>query len=168
MIEIPEEYRWVTSDGQTLDIRWMTTPHLAYSVNLVMRNSSIDRRRALLALSTPPNNMSTRVFTNMVKEVKSRMPIEWHQPNIQGKLQDQIIVDPRMPRETIKTLCLMRAMFDTNVFHPRIVPISEVMRQLRESPDVVFLSIEQHRASNPHPDLFKLLAKFTEYRLWRT
>lgn len=166
MRPIPDEFQWKTNDGRVLDIRWMDTQHLTNCVNLVMRNSSISRARVEQGWPRP-HNQATAVFMNMVKELQARSPLEWTTKDDGRVVLDQIVPTTLM-REDLKTMCLMRAMLDTNIHWPQVVSRHDAMRTLRMAPESVFLSIEQHRASNPHPDLFKLLAKFTEYRLERT
>lgn len=167
MMPTPAEFRWQTQYGRELDIRWMDTQHLTNSVNMVIRKNDLDRRKVEAMVRTPQVMPGNLVFVNMVKELQARYPLEWTFVKRGVEESDQITCDT-LVREDLKTMCLLRAMLDTNIHWPQVVERHVAMRALRLAPESVFLSIEQHRVNNPHPDLFRLLAKFTEYRLCRT
>ena len=164
---IPEQFRWTTNDGRTLDIRWMDTTHLTNTVNLILRKNSIDRRRLEEALRKKAHNASTEAFLNMARELKARFQLDWRVQVKDGKEHDQITCST-LARESVKTMCMVRAMLDTNVF-PGLCDRHETMKWLRHEPEVIFQQIENYAARPPVPeDVARLIAKFTEYRLERT
>lgn len=161
MSTIPTGRVWKTQDGRVLDIHWMDTLHLARTFNLLIRNNHLDRQRAEHIKSDKNAH-----FVAMREELKNRGAYKWSGAPVisNGEFFEQIIVEG-VQREDIKTLCMMRAMLDTNIFWPPKKP--GAIRDLRESSVVTLDAIHKVAATKPHPDWHKLLTKFTEYRLER-
>lgn len=131
---------WTTNDGQKLEIKWMTSPHLAHAVNLMVRKNQMSRQdvTGYIAKHSIP-------FTTMCKELQARGLFSWTDGS------SQIVVPPH--RETVSEMCMLRALIDCRAGTERIVAFAQntgpFMEQIRALPDAV-------------------IHKFTEYRLARS
>lgn len=134
---------WTTQDGQTIPIRWMTSPHLVHSFNLVARRNQITHSNAkLIAMKDKAG-----VLKAMIDELRSRMLYNW-------RPDGQLDTSKLPARETPKQLCMLRALIDC---HYGV----EMLELFRQHPDV---SIE-HWTSSADPKWRAATVKFVEYRL---
>lgn len=134
---------WKTQDGQTIPIRWMTSPHLVHSFNLLLRRNQLSRSTIHSAKVTDKSG----VLTAMIDELRARMLYSWRPDN-------QLDTSKLPARETPKQLCMLRALIDCH-YGP------EMLELFRQQPDV---SIE-HWTSTADPKWQAARIKFVEYRL---
>jgi hypothetical protein len=143
-----DSYIWATQDGRSLDIRWMDSKHLVRSFNMLIRRNNMSVRAA--------ERQDTMFFAAMRSELKSRGLWKWE--------GNQIVIDP-VSRETFKIMCMLRAMLDTNIVWPPGREMIAVVTKLRIEGEAFINKVMQAMHHDPHPDWYRLVTKFTEYRL---
>lgn len=160
---IPEEFRWATNDGRTLDIRWMDSVHLAHSLNMVIRKNG-GLKDMFERIAADGFRAGVPVAHNMIQELKARSLYAW-QPDLvmkDGAYSNQLVVPKE--REDIKAMCLMRAMWDTATWPGTAWP-QDYMKWIHRDMDGLLEHLERTKADEK---VQIVLAKFAEYRLERS
>ena len=141
----------------------MDTTHLTHAANMVIRKNNLSALQCgKIAMKPDP---SYAVFAGMLNELMHREVLSWARVEDvkNAAIIDQIALDGR-PREDHLTMCFMRAMLDTGITYPILMP--HAITVLRQSPATVILAFQQALNEGPHNKQFlTLMAKFAEYRL---
>lgn len=142
---------WTTQDGQTIPIRWMTSPHLVHSFNLLARRNKITFANVKLTATKD----KTGTVQAMIDEMTARQLYSW-------RPDDQLDTTSLPARESRLQLCLMRAMWDTGTW-PGILWPQDYLQWLRRDAEGL---LEQFERDKPNDEKTRtVLAKFVEYRL---
>lgn len=146
---------WTTQAGETIEVRWMTTPHLIHSFNLVMRQNNFSRAKVERRMKLNKGD----VFQAMYHEIAIRQQVRW-------RPDDQLDING-IQRETPLQLAMLRALLDT-----RYPPAEEVVRGIDSRPFDELIPSFYYRAQTVIDQVFAdpvkyapVITKFTEYRM---
>lgn len=133
---------WTTMDGRVLEIRWMHSQHLVNTVNFVLQRNNLSRAQLEAPAMTVPALIALR------DEVKARQLYCWAPGNQLVKLD--------VPKEDFKTLCMLRAIIDTQ---PK--GVHDIIELFHRNP----VSYSEHVLTCADPKWIPVVTKFAEYRL---
>lgn len=134
---------WITQDGRKIPVLWMTSKHLVYAFNMMLRKYGIER-------STVRSHVrgNGHVFDAMHDELQARGLMKWNGSN------DQLCTSS--VRETPAQLCMLRALIDVKPKN-----CEEIIGHFYNAPD----RMVEHINSHADPKWMPVRAKFAEYRL---
>lgn len=157
---------WTTQDGRVLVVKWMDSPHLVNSINLMIRQNRLRKVDASIRLElssadrTKPGNWA---FASMGQELRDRGLFRWAN---EGSLVFPQLERPHV-RESFEQLCLIRAVIDTGKSWPGTTSYYDAMSCILYQFESAIIDLENYirRQWSGYADAEAILTKYMEYRL---